>query len=421
MKIPVKNCTYTEVKKITPREQKPAKKPNLLFRTLLKLISLPDIWAVKFRSTKVGMERLGRKEPCIILMNHCSFLDLEVAQHVFYPRPLNIVTTWDGYVGKNWLMRQIGCIQTKKYSTSPKLLREIKRLLSEGSSVLIYPEAGYSFDGTATTMGDGLGKMAKMFGVPLVTCITDGAYLRQPLYNELKKRKLPVTAEVSYLLSPDEIAAMDYKQINEKIAEKFSFDAFRSQQERGLKIDEPNRADGLNRVLYKCPHCLAEGRTVGLGEKLTCMACGKEYRLTEYGKMEALVGETEIEHIPDWYRWQRQEVKKELTEGRYAMNLDVEILMMIDSYCLYHIGEGKLTHGEDGFHLVSADGQLQFHQGATASYTVNSDFYWYQISDVICIGDMSVQYYCLPKNTGDVVAKARLAAEELYKIKAKKH
>jgi len=33
---------------------------------------------------------------------------------------------------------------------------------------------------------------------------------------------------------------------------------------------------------------------------------------------------------------------------------------------------------------------------------------------------MSVQYYCLPKEKGDVVAKARLAAEELYKLKMQK-
>ena len=420
MKIPVKKCTYDQVRMLTPKQQKPAKRPNILFRTLLKVVSQPDLWAVKFKVKRKGMERLKKKEPCLILMNHCSFLDVEIAQSVFYPRPLNIVTTWDGYVGKNWLMRQIGCIQTKKYSTSPKVLREIKRMLEMGDSVLVYPEAGYSFDGTATTMGDSLGKAVKLYGVPVVTCITDGAYLRQPLYNELRKRKVKVTAEVEYLLSAEEIASMSYKEINARVGEKFSFDAFRSQQEKGVRIDEPERATGLNRVLYKCPSCLTEGKTIGLGEKLSCMHCGKEYRLTEYGKMEALAGETEFEHIPDWYKWERECVKSELEGGRYSMNLAVEIMVMIDSYKLYHVGEGRLTHGEDGFRLVSADGKLDFHQGPTASYTVNSDFYWYQISDVICIGDMSVQYYCLPKNSGDVVAKVRLATEELYKMKTKK-
>ena len=59
---------------------------------------------------------------------------------------------------------------------------------------------------------------------------------------------------------------------------------------------------------------------------------------------------------------------------------------------------------------------LHYTQGVTHSHSVNSDFYWYQIADTINIGDFDAQYYCFPKTEGDVVAKARLAAEELYKI-----
>ena len=35
---------------------------------------------------------------------------------------------------------------------------------------------------------------------------------------------------------------------------------------------------------------------------------------------------------------------------------------------------------------------------------------------MICIGDTSTLYYCFPQIEGDVVAKTRLAAEELYCI-----
>ena len=38
------------------------------------------------------------------------------------------------------------------------------------------------------------------------------------------------------------------------------------------------------------------------------------------------------------------------------------------------------------------------------------------MGDVIGIGDRNILYYCYPKNCGDVVTKARLAAEEIYKI-----
>jgi hypothetical protein len=55
-----------------------------------------------------------------------------------------------------------------------------------------------------------------------------------------------------------------------------------------------------------------------------------------------------------------------------------------------------------------------------ASYSLYSDFYWYEIGDVICIGDARAQYYCFPQNCGDIVAKTRLATEELYKLTQRK-
>ena len=39
-----------------------------------------------------------------------------------------------------------------------------------------------------------------------------------------------------------------------------------------------------------------------------------------------------------------------------------------------------------------------------------------EIGDIISLGNTEIQYYCFPKNAGDVVAKARLATEELYKL-----
>ncbi len=44
------------------------------------------------------------------------------------------------------------------------------------------------------------------------------------------------------------------------------------------------------------------------------------------------------------------------------------------------------------------------------AYSLYSDFFWYEIGDVICIGDTKTQYYCIPKDCGDIVAKTRLAA-----------
>ena len=73
-------------------------------------------------------------------------------------------------------------------------------------------------------------------------------------------------------------------------------------------------------------------------------------------------------------------------------------------------------HTVDGFKLEGCDGKLHYEQKPLASYSLYSDFNWYEVGDVISIGNGEAQYYCFPKTNRDVVAKARLAAEELYRI-----
>ena len=137
-------------KKLSLKEvlEKPAKKkknparPSFFFRTLIRAVSLPDLIATKFKYEKIGMEKLKKNEPCLILMNHSSFIDLKIANRILYPRKYNIVCTSDGFIGKNWLMRQIGCIPTKKFVTEVDLLHDMLYAVKRyNSSILMYPEA----------------------------------------------------------------------------------------------------------------------------------------------------------------------------------------------------------------------------------------------------------------------------------------
>ena len=146
-------------------------------------------------------------------------------------------------------------------------------------------------------------KCIKFLGVPVVMIKTYGAFSRNPLYNNLQIRKnVSISADVKYLLSKDDIEKMSVTEISSIIKQEFSFDNFEWQQENQIKIDDDFRADNLNRVLFKCPACKTEGKTIGNGTTLICAHCNKEYELTEYGFMKAKNGETEFTHIPDWFK-----------------------------------------------------------------------------------------------------------------------
>ena len=424
MKIAVKKLAFEKaMAKKRPKHKKPLR-PMWLLQLVIRILAILDLAPVHFTYKSYGMDKIGKKEPCLILMNHSSFIDLKIASKIFFPRRYGIVCTCDGFVGfgMELLMRLIGCIPTRKFVTDVSLIRDMEYLLKEKNcSVLMYPEASYSFDGTATALPRKMGVLLKKLGVPVVTVITQGAFARDPLYNGLQKRKVQVSAQVRCLATAEEVKRLSVAQLDSLLEEAFHFDNFRWQQKNEVKIDEPFRADGLNRILYRCPHCGVEGKTEGKGIHWTCHSCGKAYELTELGSLRATDGDSAFTHIPDWYAWQRAQVRRELEAGTYGLDVPVKIGLLVDYKAIYMVGEGRLVHDETGFTLTGCDGKLHYQQGPLSCYSLYADYFWYEIGDVICIGNHDVLYYCFPQDAGDVVAKTRLATEELYKLKKKRN
>ena len=416
MKINTRKLPYEEVLKLPRLAHRTPRMPSRFLAGVVRIASAPTLWKTKFHYTTERMELVG-DEPCLILMNHCSFTDMKLAYGIFYPKPLGIITSVDAMTGPlGKLMRILGCTPTHKYVSDLTLIKDMEHMLKTNkTSVLMYPEAGYSFDGRTTTLPRKLGILMKKLGVPVVTVITQGAFHRDPLYNMLQIRDVQVSAHVKCLATAEELKEKSVAELDALLDEAFSFDNFAWQRDNRVSIDVPFRADGLHRILYKCPHCGAESRMEGKGIHLTCHACGKKWEMDEFGQLKALEGETEYPHIPDWYTWQRQCVRTEIENGTYRLDTDVEIGIQVNLDGICMIGSGRLTHDENGFRLTGAEGQLEYVQSPVASHTLYADYYWYEIGDVIGIGNNEFSYFCFPPANVSVT-KARLATEELYKL-----
>ena len=417
MKIKTVQTSYENVDKLPFGEHISPKRQSSFLRWLIKEISKNELKKVDFSYEMIGRDKLAKSQPCLYLMNHSCFTDLMIAGSLIYPKPFHIVCTSDGFVGKGALMRKVGCIPTHKFVMDTTLVKDMLYVTKElKSSVLMYPEASYSFDGTATPLPDSIGKLIKMLKIPVVMIKTYGAFQRDPLYNNLQVRKSKITADVKLLLDVEDIANKGADEILNIVKEEFSFDNFKWQKDNGVIVDESFRADYLNRVLYKCSSCKTEGQMEGKGIYLTCKACGKKWEMKEDGSLQALDGMNEFSHIPDWYKWERDCVRAEIEEGSYKLEVPIKIGIIKDEKAVYMVGDGVLCHSKEGFHLTGCDGKLDYKQSVKASYSLYADYYWYEIGDMICIGDMKTLYYCFPQDSGDVVAKTRLAAEELYKM-----
>lgn len=408
------------ISKNRPKRKNPVK-PNMFWRTLIRILTWFSLAGSGVSYTTERMDCIDKKEPCLILMNHSCFLDMPMAYQLLYPRPLNIVCSSDAFIGfgglMGWLMYTIGCIPTQKFVTDVSLIKDMTYALKEKkSSVLMYPEASYSFDGRATQLPRKMGVLLKKLDVPVIMIETKGAFNRNPLYNQLQVRKgVKVSAHMRCLYTQEEVRQLSVQELSDGLDHAFGFDNWAWQKENGIEIHDSFRADGLSRILWRCPHCETEGQMEGAGVHLTCNHCGKKYLLTPIGDLEAIDGETKFTTVPQWNDWQRNCVRDSILNGTYKLDVDVDISMMVDYKAIYNVGSGHLTHDLMGFHLTGCDGRLDYSQKPQSCYGLYADYYWYEVGDMICIGNNDVMYYCFPKG-GDVVAKTRMAVEEMYKL-----
>ena len=247
MKTTTKKLDFDAVMALPRYAHKPPRKPNLFWRCLIRLLTVFGMAGTKFTYESERMELLDKNEPCLILMNHSCFLDMQIAYRIMFPRAFNIICTSDGFVGlgglMEWVMRSIGCVPTQKFVTDLGLIQDMNYCFKNlKTSILMYPEASYSFDGTCTPLPRKMGVLLKKFDVPVVMIETFGAFSRNPLYNELQVRKsVPVSAKVRLLYTREEIKEKTVKELSDGLDAAFSFDHFKWRKEQGLEISEPLR------------------------------------------------------------------------------------------------------------------------------------------------------------------------------------
>ena len=322
MKIKVKDRPVEEVLALPAIAHKSPVRQKPLMRKLMAFLSASELKKAGFSCDLSELDALPVGEPALYVMNHSSFIDLEIASVILKNRPFHIVCTLDGFVGKEGLMRSLGCIPARKFITDVPLVRDMVHVTAKlKESVLLFPEASSSFDGTATPLPESLGKCIRMMKVPVVMIRTWGAFSRDPLYNGLRIRQVPVHAKAQILFTAEEAVSLSPGEINQRLTEAFTFDHFRWQQEKRVCIAEEFRATGLERVLYKCPVCGNERQMKGEGTESSCGFCGASWELTEYGALKNLKeGAPEkkdvhlpqrIDHIPDWFKWERECVRDE--------------------------------------------------------------------------------------------------------------
>ena len=412
---------------------KPPVRTKWYLRPITILLSLPDVWKHRAKITKVRTE--GLKPPYVLLCNHNAFLDFKVATKAIFPKRANYVVAIDGFIGREGLLRNVGCICKRKFTSDIVLVRQLSRVIKNGDIAVIYPEARYSLCGTTAVLPESLGKLCKVLKAPVVTMICHGHHVNSPFWNLHDRGIKPTEAEMTCIFTPEELAAASVDEINEKIVGMFQYDDFAWQKARGIETKYKGHAEGLHKVLYQCTACGTEFRMNSSGRKLFCEACGASWTLSGLSELSADAGTPAAEvrrdagdsaserphfsHIPDWYEWERANVRAEVEAGTYTSgDLEVHVDTLPNAKKFIRLGNGTMRHDMTGFHVSGTDeygDPFSMEIPAKTQYSVHIEYeYLGKFGDCVDLNTLEDTWYTYPHGRDFAVTKMALATEELY-------
>lgn len=384
--------------------------------------SWPMTMSAKAKINKINFE--GLKPPYLILCNHASFIDFPLVVRAIFPHRCSWVISVEEFIGRNWLMRGVGGIYKRKFTQDLSVVKHILTVLTRQKlCCTIYPEARYSLAGINEQIDGALGKLAKKAKCPVVVNISRGNFLRSPQWCKHPYRKVPIESDFIQIVTKEEVEKLSAAEIQKRIEDAFVYDEYAYQLEHKIKITSQKRAQNIHRILYQCPVCGTEFSTNSKDTKIWCEHCGAIWEMNVYGQLKRENGEDVFTHVPDWYRWERENVRREIEEGRYHFEDTARLEKIINASTGFRvIGNVKLTHDENGFTMKGNldNGQtFEFNRTVASMRSVHIEYDFKNRGDAIDLCTLDDTYFVFPLTARNCLTKLHFATEELHIFDAK--
>lgn len=319
-----------------PAAEKRKKAEDKMFSRFhyLLLMAVCGVLRLKFRAkSRLSPAFLAQKKEgaMLVLSNHVSPFDFAwfttpflgkkvsfvVAETMKYSQPV-FAGLIDGY----------HAIVKKQFYADYTCIKNIKRYLEAGISVILCPEGKVSADGRTAPMAFAVAKLVKWLGFPVASCVISGAGLTRPKWAH-SSRKGRVVCEMDMLMSAEDIAKLSAGEIMAKIDSALAHNEHAWQAENGVVFKGRRYAEGLENLLYRCPVCGEEFAMHAAGNAIMCEKCGFAAAYTRTGKIVGCGGESSRNcpaRIDEWYDGIRSCVAAEVKRPGFALSEPVRVM-----------------------------------------------------------------------------------------------
>lgn len=279
-----------------------------VLRPLLRVIARVG-WGAK---TEVRRDIRG---PYVVLGNHSYLIDALI-MGITFVEPLHFVAASATTRSSRWgrLVRNLaGVIEIDKSGMDVRSVRRVIKEVKQGHSIGLYPEGNTTIDGSMLPIEPATAKLIKKLECKVVLFRTAHGYEKKPKW-AFRYCRGTVRGDVVRVIEAEELATMSVGRLLDEIAKGLHYDAAEERRHAPVAYAGKHKAEGIERLLYRCSACGAAGEIQSAGTRFWCNACGHTYAIEADGR---LVG-SRFDNTADWNQWQLAEEK----ERRALLPLD---------------------------------------------------------------------------------------------------
>ena len=277
---------------------------NILLGTLRPFVYL---WMRSDAKRKVHIGKgvdFKRKEPFVMLANHTFMFDVIHVPLRFRNVPFIIASqTLFTKQPTKFLVTQVAHVIPKsKGKNDFKTIKKIFEVIEKGYPILIFPEGDTTFYGETGYIEDSTMKLIKKMGLDVITCNVKGGYLSKPRWATGKRKNHQIELFYNLTITKEQIKDMSTDTISKTINNALYHNDYEYQREHMIPHKGKKLAEGIENVVYVCPHCESVNTITSKGNEIYCSTCKAKGNVDDYGFIHGF----KFDNLIDWNQFQRE-------------------------------------------------------------------------------------------------------------------
>ena len=245
-------------------------------------------------------DQMGSIEgPVIYLCNHQSPYDCYFAYR--FVSPVHPALIYNRYYNRpkfvRFIVNGLGFIPKCLFMPDLETVKKTMRYAKNDTSLLMFPEARLSLDGSTYPVTKGTAELLKKINLPVVLLKLEGNYIAHSKVRRSKTR-CRVQISVNKIIDTEELQALPNDELEQIINKTLAHNEFEYSKEHTYR--HHNKAHNLDAVLYHCPKCGNDYTMHAKGNTLYC-DCGFSLELDKHYQFND--NPYGIKNIHDYYEY----------------------------------------------------------------------------------------------------------------------